>query len=550
MLAEALLPSMEGFDLQEATVEEEMIGLKISLQAKAASCPSCGRSSGRVHSRYGRTMADLPCAARQVRLHLMVRRFFCDNAMCQRKTFAEGFPSLAAAYARRTCRLAGSQRKAGLAMGGEAGARLLNQLGMQISGDTVLRLIKDGSSEAIPTPRVLGVDDWAWRKGQRYGTILVDLERHVPVDLLPDRSADGLAAWLRAHPGIEIISRDRSLEYAKGIAQGAPDAAEVADRWHLLQNLKDALVRVLEQHTDCLYAAASEQDILSPPESASEASPPMRSANRTVPTKVAQRRLVTRERRFARYEAVMDLHRQGMKIRSIAYQLGMGRGTVRRYIKAGGFPEMGKRKRCSTILDPFLPYLGRRWSEGCHNALQLYREIQKQGYSGSRPSVSRWACKMRQLEPRSEAHTGAPAKPKSKAVRPWSPRHAVWLLMHGPEDLSAGKRSALERMLAASSVLQRAYELAQDFIRIVRQRLVGELEPWLDVVIKNRIPELSGFARTMEKDKKAVLASLILPWSNGQVEGQVNRLKLIKRQMYGRAHFDLLRLRVLAYSGP
>jgi transposase len=292
-------------------------------------------------------------------------------------------------------------------LGGEAGARLLNQLGMPASGDTVLKLMQDEPRRAAPVPRVLGIDDWAWCKGQRYGTILVDLEHHTPVDLLPDRPADSLAAWLRAHPGIEIISRDRSREYAKGIAQGAPDAVEVADRWHLLQNLKDALIRILEQNSACLYAAASEPDIDRLPESVVESDTPTESADSPVPTKAAQRRQASRERRLARYQAVMDLHQQGMKIRSIAHQLGMGRATVRHYIKAGGFPEMGKRRRRPTILDPYLSYLQERWSEGCYNGLQLYREIQKQGYAGSRPSVSRWAWQMRKQEPARVTRCGA-----------------------------------------------------------------------------------------------------------------------------------------------
>jgi transposase len=522
MLDEVLLPSLDDFDVKDVTVDQEIINLRIGLRTTGATCPCCGRSSDRVHSQYGRTIADLPCAGRSVRLRVTVRRFFCDNGMCERRTFAERVPSLAAQYARRTIRLAARQRQASLALGGEAGARLLRQLGMPTSGDTLLRLLRDNPREAAPPPHILGIDDWAWCRGQRYGTILVDLERHIPVDLLPDRSADSLAAWLRDHPGIEIISRDRSLEYAKGIAQGAPNAVEVADRWHLLQNLKDALIRILEQHTGCLYAAASqpESDRLLASIRARDTPQEMAAPPLSVPTKAAQRRQATRDRRLARYQAVMDLHQQGVKIRSIAHQLRMGRATVRRYTKAGGFPEMGTRKRGPTILDPFLPHLEKRWSEGCQNGLQLFREIQKQGYSGSRPSVSRWACKMRQVEAKAGTHTGAPAKAKSRAVRPWSPRHAVWLLLHRPEDLSAGKRAALDRMLVASSSLRQAHELAQGFIRIVRQRLTTELEPWLQAVIKNRIPELSGFARSMEKDKKAVLTALVLPWSNGQVEAR------------------------------
>jgi transposase len=420
---------------------------------------------------------------------------------------------------------------------------------MPSSGDTVLRLIRDAPQEQAPTPRVLGVDDWAWCKGQRYGTILVDLERHCPIDLLPDRKAETLAAWLRDHPGIEIISRDRAGAYIKGINQGAPDAVQVADRWHLLRNLRDALIRFLEQNRACLHAAAAEPDDDPEPESATETSKKEESGYNPVPTRLELREQATRERRLARYQAVIALRDEGMSIRAISRELGIGRATVRRYIKAGSFPEMAKRRKRCSILDPYVPYLEKRWAGGCHNGMQLYREIEEQGYSGSRPLVSRWAAQMRKQEPRPTTADDVPAKPMKKANRPWSARYAVWLLLGQPDTLSDKKKAALERMLAVSSVVQRVYSFAQAFIRTVRQRYSKSLEPWLTGVIESKLPELSGFARSLNRDKDAVLAALTLPWSNGQVEGQVNRLKLIKRQMYGRAKFDLLRLRVLAHSG-
>ena len=210
---------------------------------------------------------------------------------------------------------------------------------------------------------------------------------------------------------------------------------------------------------------------------------------------------------------------------------------------------MAKRRKRFSILDPHLQYLEKRWAEGCHNGLQLFREIEQQGYSGSRPLVSRWAAQMRKQEPKPLAADQVHVKPKRQVKRPWSARYAVWLLLRQPETLSDEKKAALERMLAVSPVIRRVYNFARAFIRIVRDRHAKSLEPWLTAVIEYKIPELSGFARSLSRDKDAVLAALSLPWSNGQVEGQVNRLKLIKRQMYGRAKFDLLRLRVLAYSG-
>jgi transposase len=267
-------------------------------------------------------------------------------------------------------------------------------------------------------------------------------------------------------------------------------------------------------------------------------------------TKAEQRRAATRERRLARYQAVIDLYQQGTDMRAIADQLGMSCRTVRRYLTANGFPEMAQRRKRPSILDPHVPYLERRWTAGCRNGTQLYREIAAKGFAGSCSLVRQWAGKMRKEDQQMIVPGKPSARPRSRAVRPWSAQYAVWLLLKDLETLSAEKRAALRRMLDASPALPRAYGFAQSFLQIVRHRLSKALEPWLKAVLENGIAELSGFARSLNKDIDAVLAALSLPWSNGQVEGQVNRLKLIKRQMYGRAKFDLLRLRVLAYADP
>jgi transposase len=550
MLEQVLLPQSAELELTEVAIEETVIRLQICSTSAAVMCPDCQQPSQRVHSHYWRAAGDIACAERRIRLRLGVRRFFCDNATCERKTFAERFPALLAPFARRTDRLAGQQRRVGMELGGEAGARLLTKMAMPTSADTVLRLVRGTSEETPPTPRVLGVDDWAWSKGQCYGTILVDLEQHRPVDLLPDRTAETLEQWLRAHPGVEIVTRDRALAYIDGIRRGAPDATQVADRWHLLRNLKEALERLLEQNRACLYAAAVEENPPPKPKPAPEVSPSPEKTDPPPLTQAEQQSQARRERRRAVYQAVVELHQQGVKQRAIARQLKMNRKTIRRYLTAGEFPERSQRDKQSRRLGRYEAYLRQRWAEGCRNGSQLYREIQEKGYTGSRSTLGRWVAQQRRQEPQNASPTEAAAPLQAPIPRPWSARRAAWLLAKDPGKLEGEEEAALERILAASHDVRRAYHFGQAFAQMIRQRIDRALEPWLTAVAKYKVVGLEGFAQSLEQDKAAVLAALTLPWSNGQVEGQVNRLKLIKRQMYGRAKFDLLRARVLHRGGP
>ena len=249
--------SLPGFAIDD-DVHEEDGWLRITAHATAetALCPDCATPSRRVHSYYTRSPCDLPCIGRAVRLVLRVRRFRCRNPQCTRKTFAERLPTVVARYARRTARLTAALRAVGFRMSSEAGAGVLKHLQVHISADTLLRLLRRTSLEPETTPRVLGIDDWAKWKGHTYGTVLVDLERHHVVGLLPERESEAVAQWLKAHPGVEIICRDRAEVYAEGAAQGAPNAVQVADRWHLAKNLGEALQRLLERHLPALRAAA------------------------------------------------------------------------------------------------------------------------------------------------------------------------------------------------------------------------------------------------------------------------------------------------------
>jgi transposase len=496
-----------------------------------SACPHCGGLSGRVHSHYTRTLADLPWSGRAVAIQVRARRFRCTSPGCRRRIFAERLPEVVCPRARRTVRLGDVQRHIGLALGGAPGSRLAGRLAIPVSGDTLLRMIRTGALAPSPPPRVIGVDDWAWRRGHRYGTVICDLERRRVVDLLPDRSAGTLASWLKRHGGeVAVVSRDRSGAYADGIRSGAPEAVQVADRWHLLVNCSDALRQLLDRHQRQLREAAHLC-------AAGERVPAQATSRARAPTRADRRKSERQERRRARYEAVAELHRKGMPIRRIARQLGMARNAVRRWLRAGEAAPY-RRAPGRSVLDRHLGHVERRWTEGCRNAAALWRGLREErGFRGGYDVVRRWAIRHRALQ---EAG-GLPTR-RLPSWRVPSARRAARLLTTELASMSGADQRFVRTLTALSPDIRLAADLANDFARLVRERDADALDPWLN---RARAAALGGFAAGLSQDIDAVRAALSLPWSNGPAEGQVNRLKTIKRSMYGRAKFDLLRSRVL-----
>lgn len=537
-LDETLLLGHESLELKRLQISQHHLTLFVSTTATRAQCPVCSCVSDRVHSHYTRTLADLPWHGLPVTLHLRIRRFFCEQTGCQRAIFAQRIPEIADSYARKTERLEHALSLVGFALGGEAGYRLAVKLGMAISPDTLLRRLRRATLPDTAEVRVLGVDDWAFRRGKRYGTILVDLERRRAVEILPDRQSSTLTQWLRSHPNVEFVSRDRAGAYADGIREGAPQAVQVADRWHLLKNLSEAVERFVDRHRPLVEQAAANVSELQMIEHSLAKSP-----TTMLSSKEEGEKLLRRQNRYERYLRVIELRRQGLSERAIARALTINRATVRKFLHSDGFPERASNKRRDSILNPYIPYVHRRWAEGCDNAHQLWRELQACGYEGKVAMVRRYIRRLRsrlaELSPEQQVKfLGTQA-----AFKAPTSRRAGWWLQAELEDLNEEQQAFVEWLHELCPSASRAGELARWFREMLKERRPERLDDWLEAAEQT---ELKSFARSLRKDYEAVRAALSYEWSNGQVEGQIHRLKLVKRQMYGRANFELLKQRVLA----
>ena len=545
-LISCLLPDPAVVRLETWGIEPAppTITLTLTSRSRPAPCPLCSRRARRTHSWYERALADLPWGEHAVAVQLRVRKLFCDNAKCKRRIFTERLPGVAAPWARKTARLSERLTAVGLALGGAAGARLGHGIGLAISRNTLLRLVRRAPLPPNATPAALGVDDWALRKRHTYGTVLVDHDRHRPVALLPDREAETLATWLRDHPGVEVISRDRASAYAAGGRSGAPDAVQVADRFHLLQNLAEALELAFTGHARELRDAeqARRQDRVAEggPVRPDPPPPPKR------PLAMAAAR---REQRMATHRKVWDLYRQGWPGQEIARHLGIGRTTTFRHLKSEAFPERkGRSDAGRSSMDPWRDWIIERWNRGQRNGRQTLRDLRAKGFTGNYATVLRYLNRLRDAQQGAVSHRSRarPATPLVAAPKQvMTPRTAAWTVLRPPDRRDDDEAGLLARLRAAAPILAEAVKLAEEFAALVRGRKPKLLDPWLQRAQDSAVPALQRFAKRLSSDYDAVRAAVTLAWSNGQVEGQINRLKTIKRQMYGRASLNLLERRFL-----
>lgn len=529
-----LPPVPDRLDVLHVRPEPDRIIILATIRPAPTLCPACRMPSRRRHGHVERTLADLPWQGRPVRLRVRLRRLACRNPACPRRTFSERLPDVARPHARRSERLRDVQRHLGLALGGAPAARLAQRLAMPASADTLVRLARAAPLPSHAAPRVIGLDEWAWRRGRRYGTMIVDLERNKVLDLLPDRDAGSVAGWLRRHPGIEVVARDRADIFAEGARAGAPGAIHVADRWHLLRNLSVALQSVVAGHHAAIRATsraiANEDAKVAFVEAAAVARPP---------TAAERRRQARHAPRRSHHAELTRLAAAGASVSGMARALGMDRKTVRSRLRGGGPPSWRKPPR-PTVLDPYRAHLEQRWQEGCRNAAELARELGRLG-ADVRPRVVReWAMRRR----RAGADVlDAGANPRALGGREPSVNRATRLLQADAGTLDGDDRRFIERLRADAPLLSRTVDLARRLADLLRRRSAESLEAWLD---EASTTPLARFAAGLRRDVEAVQGAIATRWSTSPVEGQIGRLKMPKRAMYGRAGFALLRQRVLA----
>ena len=553
-VARLIPPSLHGDAL---LVGDDGLTIRVVAEETDVHCPVCGGPAARVHRRATRTLADLPWAGVTVRLQVRIRKVFGENPACPRRIFRERRAGIAAVAARRTDRQRAALRDLAVARGGAAGARMAARRGMRLSPDTRLRLIRAAPAAARPTPAGLGVDDGAIPTGLTSGTIRIDRERHRPVDVLPDRSRASLAAWLKAHPGVAVIARDRGGASAAGARDGAPDAVPVADRWRLGDTLADVWENVFRGKGAGLQAAATtlgEHARVAAAERTGAAAPSSSASHEVSqgkrrhprPERWRERAAVAAAAGVARRQATDDqaqtLPAKGASVAQSARTVGIARRTVSRSLREG--PPQRKRHRVhgrQRVLAPDEPSLRKRWHEGCRMATVRWREIRAQGVASSLTTVQRFVAQLRREGP---PLTARPRTALTTAHGP-PPRLVAALVLRRPERRTAEQRTYRHLLRAEDAAIATAVDLAEDFLVMRRRREGARLPDWLAAAEARGVDALPRFAGKLRVDQDAVQAGLTLRWSNGQTEGHVTKLKLIKRQGYGRAKVDVLRQRVL-----
>ncbi len=502
------LPLPEGMVIGQIAITATQLTVEVISTQPSACCPECGCPSDHVQCQYQRTVHDVPCGGRKVMLQLSVRKFSCWTATCPRKVFAERLPDLVQPWARVSLRLLEELKAIGLAASAEVSERLAPRLGMRVKAPTLLRYLRTIKDPPKADVTVLGSDDFSMRRGDKYATILINVETGRPLDLLPDRTAEAVKPWLSTHPEIRVVTRDRASAFADAVSQVLPHATQVADRYHLVQNLREHLQQLLDHKRTCLpfvedtplkrtQAGSTEKagfpsnltlNTVSHPSPAMLPSElpevPSTEADLSCLTYAERKKKISRDKRISGYEEVMALHQQGLGQRAIARTLGMSRNTVQQYVSSPAFPERtegrARHPKRKSKLASYLPYLREQWSTGNHNGSWLFTQIKERGYtgcqSGLRKVLSEWRAELPLKRTR-----GNPRKPRlfpQKRQRRLSSRSASFLMILPPEKLTSQEHHHIQHICQASPDLHAVYQLSQEFVLLLKERQAEVLDAW------------------------------------------------------------------------
>jgi transposase len=502
-----------GLEVVGVEAAGERVVVTVRPTATDGICPACGSNSGQVHSRYERRMLDLPSHGRAVELRVLARRVRCGTIACPRQTFAQRLgDEVAPVAARRTSRLEEIVRCLGITLGGRPGVGVAKRLSMPVSKDTLLRAVRRRTTSLRGPVRVIGIDDWAWRRHQRYGTIICDLEQRRVVGLLADREVGTIEAWLREHPGMATIARDRGGAYGQAASMATPDAEQVADRWHLMENASAAFLEAVRKSMPTVRRALG--------------SAPIDPAVLTVAERL---QFAAYERRRTEAQEIRGMSNAGAPIKEIVRRTGRSRKLVRAIVR-GGADEVF-RPRVST-LDPHLPWLEVTWTDGCRNGAELWRRLRAAGFRGGLRVVTEWASRRRRAE-----QAGGEIR-----RRPLPARRLARLMLDERAHLPREDAVIVAAVEAAAPELAAVRDLVGRFQTMIRGRNPEALAGWLSEASHGM---LAAFSRGLAADQPAVAAALVSEWSNGQTEGKITKLKLLRRQMYGRGSLETLRARLL-----
>ena len=507
----SLVPA--GFVVESAFCDTDRTVITVRPSQSFSLCPSCGTVSRRIHSHYRRRVRDLPLSGRTVELVIIARRFRCGAVLCGRQIFTERFAEgILASAARRTTRLDGIVHHLGLALGGRPAAMFAKRLMLPVSNDTLLRVVRRRSRPPSDPLRVVGIDDWAWRRNYRYASIVCNLERRRIVTLLPDREPATAQAWFAKHPTIGIIARDRGGGYGEAAAKALPHAVQVADRWHLMENASraflDAVRKSMRQVRSVIGATTINPELL------------------TAAERIQYEGYLRREETNA---AILGLSKSGMAIKQIARQTGHSRKLVRQIVR-GERNDVFRTRQGS--LDAHLPWLDEQWASDCRNGAELWRRLTARGFRGSLRVVGEWATRKRRAE-KADAEN---------LQRIPSARTIARLMTIGQDTLSKAETVTVAAIEAGVPTLAEAREIIAEFHVMIRSKNAADLTSWIE---RARTSLVASFGNGVIRDEAAARAAITLPWSNGQTEGQITRLKLVRRQMYGRGNIDLLQARLI-----